>query len=56
MKEKESDMVGVEIKLPSGKWLKLRGEVCAYQTGIGFGVLFPFLTDDEEEAIRELVA
>jgi PilZ domain-containing protein len=48
--------VGVEIRLPSGEWLKLRGEVTAYQTGIGFGVLFTFLTDDEEQALREIVA
>ena|SRR5687767_14252807 len=48
--------VGVEIKLPSGKWLKLRGEVCAYQTGIGFGVLFTFLTDDEQQELREIIS
>jgi|SRR5712691_8532093 len=49
------EIVGVEIKLPSGEWLQLRGEVTSYQAGIGFGVLFPFLTDEEEQAIRELV-
>lgn len=47
--------VGVEIRLPSGEWLKLRGEVCAYQIGIGFGVLFSFLTDDEEQSLREII-
>lgn len=50
------EVVGVEIKLPSGEWLQLRGEVASYQTGIGFGVLFTFLTDDEEQALRELIA
>src|SRR6266850_4988381 len=49
------EIVGVEIKLPSGEWLQLRGEVTSFQTGIGFGVLFTFLTDDEEQALRELV-
>jgi len=49
------EVVGVEIKLPSGEWLQLRGEVASYQTGIGFGVLFTFLTDDEETALREII-
>jgi PilZ domain-containing protein len=49
------EIVGVEIKLPAGEWLQLRGEVTSFQTGIGFGVLFTFLTDDEEQALRELV-
>ena len=49
------EIVGVEIKLRSGEWLQLRGEVCSYQTGIGFGVLFTFLTDDEQQALREIV-
>lgn len=50
------ELVGLEIKLPSGEPLLLRGEVTSYQAGIGFGVVFPFLTDEEEQAIRELVA
>ncbi len=49
------EVVGVEIKLPSGEWLQLRGEVASYQEGIGFGVLFTFLTDDEEQALRQLI-
>ena len=49
------ELVGVAIKLPSGKWLQLRGEATSYQPGIGFGVLFTFLTDDEEQALREIV-
>ena len=48
--------MGVEIKLPSGEWLQLRGEVTSYQTGIGFGVVFTFLTDDEQQALREIVS
>ena len=49
------EIVGVEIKLPNAEWLALRGEVCSYQVGIGFGLLFSFLTDDEEQTLRELV-
>lgn len=50
------EVVGIEIKLPSGEWLKLRGEVASYMVGTGFGVLFTFLTEDEEQALRELVS
>ncbi len=49
------DLVGLEIKLPSGELLLVRGEVTSYQIGIGFGVLFPFLTDEEEQSLRELI-
>ena len=50
------EIVVVEIKLPSGEWLQLRGEVASYQIGIGFGILFSFLTDDEEQSLRELIS
>lgn len=50
-----SEVISLEIKLPSGEWLLLRGEVAAFQLGFGFGLLFTFLTDDEEFALRELI-
>jgi len=49
------EVVTVQIQLPSGEWLQLRGEVTSYQMGIGFGVLFTFLTHDEEQALRKIV-
>ena len=49
------EIVSLEMKLPSGEWLQMRGEVASYQAGIGFGLLFPFVTDDEEQALRELI-
>jgi len=49
------EIVGIEIKLPSGEWLPIRGEVASYLAGTGFGVLFTFLTDEEEQALRELI-
>ncbi|MFN2493435.1 MAG: PilZ domain-containing protein [Pyrinomonadaceae bacterium] len=49
------EIVGIEIRLPSELWLKLRGEVTSYQIGIGFGVLFSFLTSEEEQALRDLI-
>ena len=50
------EIVAVEIKLPSGEWLQLRGEVASYQLGIGFGLVFSFLTEDEEQSLREFIA
>lgn len=50
------EVVSLEIGLPSGEWLPLRGEVVSYQQGIGYGVLFSFLTNDEEQALKDLVA
>lgn len=49
------EVVSLEIRLPSGEWLGLRGEVTSFQPGIGFGLLFTFLTEDEEDALRDLV-
>jgi len=49
------EIVGIEIKLPAGQWLQLRGEVATYMAGTGFGVLFTFLTEEEEESLRELI-
>ena len=49
------EIIGVEMKLPSGEWLQLRGEVTSYQEGIGFGLLFTFLTDEEEYSLRQII-
>jgi len=49
------ELVGLDIQMPSGERLMLRGEVTSFQEGIGFGVVFPFLTDEEEQALRELI-
>jgi len=50
------ELVGLVVRLPSGEWLALRGEVTSYQPGIGFGLVFSFLTEDEEEALKDLVS
>lgn len=49
------EVVSLEMKLKSGEWLQLRGEVVSDQPGTGFGLVFSFLTDEEESALRELV-
>ena len=48
------ELISFEVKLPSGEWLPLRGEVTHTMPGIGFGLCFPFLTDEEQRLIAQL--
>jgi hypothetical protein len=47
--------IDLEIQLPSGKWLPLRGQVASYQPGVGFGILFTLLTVEETAGLNELI-
>ena len=49
------EVISLEVQLPSGDWLPLRGEVMGYRPGVGFRLNFTFLTDDEVIALRQLV-
>jgi hypothetical protein len=46
----------LQVKLPSGESLTLRGEATSVQEGTGFGLNFSFITDEEEYALRELIS
>jgi len=46
----------LQVKLPSGEWLTIRGEATSVQNGVGFGLDFSFVTDEEEYALRELIS
>ena len=48
--------VNLEIQLPSGQWLPLRGKVASYQPGVGFGMSFTALSENETAALKELIA
>ena len=48
--------VDLEILLPSGDWLKLRGTVASYHPGVGFGMWFRFVNPAERTALKELIA
>ena len=50
------EQVNLQIQLPSGEWLPLRGQVASYQTGVGFGIAFTSLSWAETEVLRELIA
>jgi PilZ domain-containing protein len=47
--------VELEIQLPSGEWLPLRGSVASYQPGVGFGMSFSSLTPAETSILNELI-
>src|SRR6185503_7853414 len=49
------ERVNLEIQLPSGKWLPLRGRVASYQPGVGFGLSFTPLTARGTEVLKELM-
>ena len=50
------EIVSLLVRLPSGRWLPLRGKVVFYQQLIGFSLSFSILEDSEREAVKELVA
>ena len=47
--------IDLEIQLASGEWLPLRGDVASYQPGVGFGMSFTSLTDEETAGLEELM-
>lgn len=48
------EVINLEVLLPSGEWLPLRGTVTTYQPAIGFGVIFSSLTDEQTQAVEKL--
>lgn len=48
--------VNLQILLPSGEWLPLRGRVASYQPGVGFGLSFTSLSEAERAALKELIS
>ena len=51
-----NEQVSLQILLPEGVWLTIRGTVVTYQPGVGFGISFTGLTNEEETALKELIA
>ena len=46
----------LQIQLPSGEWLPLRGRVASYQPGVGFGIAFTALSATKRAVLKELLA
>ena len=50
-----NETVNLQIQLPSGEWLALRGQVASYQPGVGFGLSFT-LSETETAVLKELIS
>ena len=51
-----NESVNLQIELPSGEWLALRGRVASYQPGVGFGMSYDSLSDEKLATLEELLA
>ncbi len=51
-----NEQVNLQINLPSGEWLSLRGHVASYQPGVGFGMCFDSLSEEKLATLEELMA
>lgn len=47
--------VNLQILMSSGEWLALRGYVASYQPGVGFGMSFEPLAEDDIGRLKELI-
>ena len=50
-----NEPVNLQILLPSGDWLALKGTVASYHPGVGFGMSFELSGDDEQNKVKELI-
>lgn len=51
-----NEPVELEILLPSSDWLALEGTVATYHAGVGFGMSFKALSEEQMAALKELIA
>ena len=52
---RRGETVGFRVLLPDGDWLYLEGEVRHYSVGLGFGVQFLELEEDQEQKIALVI-
>jgi hypothetical protein len=52
---RRGEIVGFRVLLPDGDWLYLEGEVRHYSAGLGFGVQFVELDEDQEQKIALVI-
>lgn len=51
-----NEAVNLEIQLPSGEWLPLQGHVASFQPGVGFGLAFTSLSEQQLAVLKDLIA
>ncbi len=52
---RRGEIVGFRVLLPDGDWLYLEGEVRHYTVGLGFGVQFVDLNEDQDQKITWVI-
>ena len=52
---KQGEIVAFRVLMPDEDWLYLEGEVRHFISGIGFGVQFTDLNEDQEAKVQELI-
>jgi hypothetical protein len=52
---RRGEIVGFRVLLPDGDWLYLEGEVRHYSAGLGFGVQFLELEEDQQKKIALVI-
>ena len=50
------EILSFKLQLPSGGWLELTGEVAHETPPLGFGLRFVYLSDEQRESLRSLIA
>jgi hypothetical protein len=50
------ETVAIGIRMPNGEWMRFSGIVTYIFPGIGFGVRFADLTDDEKHLLSQVVS
>lgn len=48
--------VELQILMPSSEWLALKGTVASYHAGVGFGMSFTSLSEEQLTTLKELIA
>lgn len=51
-----NEVVNLQIELPSGDRLSLSGYVASYQPGVGFGMHFDLLSEEQRATLSDLIA
>jgi hypothetical protein len=51
-----NEVVNLQIMLPTGEWFFLSGYVASCQPGVGFGLRFDSLSEEQSTTLEDLIA
>lgn len=51
----KGEIVVLSLRIPSGDWMKLNGEVVYVYPGIGFGIRFTRISEEETAQIEQVI-